>query len=103
MVGARTALSAAMSTSTWARCMGTAKPSASFPIRPLLMRSRGNQSWQQLSGSLRENRRDVGVRIAILAAHPDDETIGASALLARFDEPQVIYLTDGAPRNRNLW
>src|SRR5215471_11713978 len=101
MVDARTASSAAMSTSTWARCMGTAKPFASFPIRPLLMRSRGNQSWQQLSGTLRENR-DRGLRIAILAAHPDDETIGASALLARSGDPRVIYLTGGAPRNRNL-
>jgi len=67
------------------------------------MRSRGNQSWRQLSGSLRESRRNRGARIVIFAAHPDDETIGASALLASFDEPQVIYLTDGAPRDRNLW
>ena len=67
------------------------------------MRSRGNQSWQQLSGSLRENPRHLGVRMAILAAHPDDETIGASALLARSDELRVIYLTDGAPRSRSLW
>jgi N-acetylglucosamine malate deacetylase 2 len=83
--------------------MGIEKPFAFFPIRRLLMKSPGNQSWQQLSDSLRENRRDVGVRIAILAAHPDDETIGASALLARSDDPRVIYLTDGAPRGRNLW
>jgi LmbE family N-acetylglucosaminyl deacetylase len=66
------------------------------------MRSRGNQGWQQLSGALRENLRDIGLRIAVLAAHPDDEAIGASAMLARSQDPRVIYLTDGAPRNRNL-
>ena len=42
-------------------------------------------------------------RIVLLAAHPDDETIGASALLARFPQTHVVYLTDGAPRNRALW
>jgi len=67
------------------------------------MRSRDNQSWQGLASILRENGCDVGVRIAILAAHPDDETIGASALLPRFRNVLVIYLTDGAPRNRGLW
>ena len=39
----------------------------------------------------------------IVAAHPDDEVIGASALLprlrARVDAPTVIHTTDGAPRD----
>jgi len=39
----------------------------------------------------------------VLAAHPDDETIGASVLLARSHDPVVIYLTDGAPRDAKLW
>lgn len=43
------------------------------------------------------------LRIAVLAAHPDDETIGASAVLARYPLTQVVYLTDGAPRNTKLW
>jgi LmbE family N-acetylglucosaminyl deacetylase len=46
---------------------------------------------------------DVSLRIAILAAHPDDETIGASALLARFPATRIIYLTDGAPHDTKLW
>jgi LmbE family N-acetylglucosaminyl deacetylase len=46
---------------------------------------------------------DPALRVAVLAAHPDDETIGASTLLARLPGTQIIYLTDGAPRNRNLW
>src|SRR5581483_7709934 len=38
-------------------------------------------------------------RTIILAAHPDDETIGASALLGRVPGVTVVYLTDGAPRD----
>ena len=36
-------------------------------------------------------------RILLLAAHPDDETIGASAILGRIPGASVVYLTDGAP------
>jgi len=46
---------------------------------------------------------DSSLRVVILAAHPDDETIGASALLARFPFAHVIFLTDGAPRDAKLW
>jgi len=46
---------------------------------------------------------DVSLRMAVLAAHPDDETIGASALLARFPTAFIVYLTDGAPRDKHLW
>jgi N-acetylglucosamine malate deacetylase 2 len=46
---------------------------------------------------------DSSLRLVVLAAHPDDETIGASALLARFPSAQVLFLTDGAPQNTNLW
>jgi LmbE family N-acetylglucosaminyl deacetylase len=35
----------------------------------------------------------------VLAAHPDDETIGASALLGRLKDVSVVFLTDGAPRD----
>jgi N-acetylglucosamine malate deacetylase 2 len=39
-------------------------------------------------------------RLAILAAHPDDETIGAGALLARRGRAAaLIHVTDGAPRD----
>ncbi len=41
--------------------------------------------------------------ILVLAAHPDDETIGASAVLARFPGCSVAYLTDGAPRDSTFW
>jgi len=50
-----------------------------------------------------EEPHEQALRLAVLAAHPDDETIGASALLARFPESLIVYLTDGAPRDRNLW
>jgi N-acetylglucosamine malate deacetylase 2 len=46
---------------------------------------------------------DSSLRLAILAAHPDDETIGASALLSKFPNAAVVFLTDGAPRDTKLW
>jgi len=50
-----------------------------------------------------EGHTDPTLRIAVLAAHPDDETIGVSALLARFPQSAIVYVTDGAPRDRSLW
>jgi LmbE family N-acetylglucosaminyl deacetylase len=35
----------------------------------------------------------------VVAAHPDDEVIGAGALLARLADASVVHATDGAPRN----
>ena len=46
---------------------------------------------------------DRTLRLAVLAAHPDDESIGASIVLARFPQTRVIFLTDGAPRDLRLW
>ena len=37
--------------------------------------------------------------IAVVVAHPDDETIGAGASLHLFDDCLLIHVTDGAPRN----
>jgi LmbE family N-acetylglucosaminyl deacetylase len=45
----------------------------------------------------------LGLQLLILAAHPDDETIGASAVLARCRNTAVVYLTDGAPGDIKLW
>jgi LmbE family N-acetylglucosaminyl deacetylase len=36
--------------------------------------------------------------LLVLAAHPDDETIGAARLLLRSPAACVVFLTDGAPR-----
>jgi LmbE family N-acetylglucosaminyl deacetylase len=60
-------------------------------------------TWEPSARELVANPPDASLRIAVLAAHPDDETIGASALLARFPESRVIYLTDGAPRDERFW
>src|SRR3954471_738190 len=38
-------------------------------------------------------------RIAIVTAHPDDETVGCGALLSRLHGVALIVVTDGAPRN----
>lgn len=38
-------------------------------------------------------------RMAILVAHPDDETVGCGAQLCRLRDASLIVLTDGAPRD----
>jgi LmbE family N-acetylglucosaminyl deacetylase len=40
-----------------------------------------------------------GHRTAIVAAHPDDETLGAGHCLRWLREPVIIHITDGAPRD----
>jgi LmbE family N-acetylglucosaminyl deacetylase len=47
----------------------------------------------------RENRRGG---VLVLAAHPDDETIGCGGLLGRVSDGRVAYLTDGAPSDASL-
>ena len=42
------------------------------------------------------------LRPLILAAHQDDETIGASVPLWLFPRAAVVYVTDGAPRETSL-
>lgn len=42
-------------------------------------------------------------RVALVVAHPDDETIGAGAQLARWPAATLIHVTDGAPRDRRWW
>jgi LmbE family N-acetylglucosaminyl deacetylase len=37
--------------------------------------------------------------IVLVLAHPDDETASAGGLLQRLEQPRLIYLTDGAPRD----
>lgn len=40
-----------------------------------------------------------GDRVVLVVAHPDDETIGAGALLGRVSDMLVVHVTDGAPRS----
>jgi len=42
--------------------------------------------------------------LLLVAAHPDDDVIGAGALLARARDVRVVYITDGAPRDgQDAW
>jgi N-acetylglucosamine malate deacetylase 2 len=38
-------------------------------------------------------------RVAVIAPHPDDETIGAGWLLTNLRSPVLIHVTDGSPRD----
>ena len=40
-------------------------------------------------------------RVLVIVAHPDDEAIGAGALLAEVPDATVVHVTDGAPRDSN--
>lgn len=42
------------------------------------------------------------MRVAVIAAHPDDETVGAASVLLRGADAAVVHLTDGAPREPRL-
>lgn len=46
-----------------------------------------------------ERHRLEASRIAIVVAHPDDETIGVGAQLPRLVSVTIVHVTDGAPRS----
>ncbi len=42
------------------------------------------------------------MRVVVIGAHPDDETVGATSVLLRGAGAAVVHLTDGAPRDPRL-
>lgn len=45
-------------------------------------------------------RAPIEVPVVVLAAHPDDETIGVGASLSLFRKLLIVHVTDGAPRHQ---
>ncbi len=58
--------------------------------------------WHSLLDCLSDRPSCVPPRTLLLAAHQDDETIGATQVLARIPNCTVVFLTDGAPRSLSL-
>lgn len=58
-------------------------------------------SWATTDDLLRAlaRREPIDAPIAVVVAHPDDETAGAGASLWLFRRLKLIHVTDGAPRN----
>lgn len=44
-------------------------------------------------------RQPIACRVALVVAHPDDETIAAGASLQLFSNLLIVHVTDGAPRS----
>ena len=42
-------------------------------------------------------------RTLVVVAHPDDECIGAGALMQRIEDCAIVFCTDGAPRDAYFW
>lgn len=56
-----------------------------------------DKPWADIATQIAAGQERCRLRSVILAAHPDDEVLGASVVLLRSPEVHVVYLTDGAP------
>ena len=61
-------------------------------------------AWSRLADPVTGicGEKNLDLKAVLLVAHPDDETIGASACMARLRNCTVVFLTDGAPRDPAL-
>jgi len=69
------------------------------------MASGGERGWAGRTHALLRRLASgdrVNMRVMVLVAHPADESLGAAGLLSRLNDPWVVCLTDGAPRDRRF-
>ena len=66
--------------------------------------SPSSSAWNRLADPVTGigGEKNLDMNSVLLVAHPDDETIGASACISRLRNPTVVFLTDGAPRDPAL-
>jgi LmbE family N-acetylglucosaminyl deacetylase len=57
------------------------------------------EAWAALGRIALGRRPERPLRWAVVSAHPDDEILGAGALMARCPPRAVLLLTDGSPRD----
>ena len=62
---------------------------------------RGSATPESFLAGLAGDGSLAGPSIAVVVAHPDDETIGVGAQLPRMPGVTIVHVTDGAPRRRD--
>ncbi|MBV9076729.1 MAG: PIG-L family deacetylase, partial [Methylobacteriaceae bacterium] len=65
------------------------------PVRPV---RRSDAARPFLARVADPSRPPLAGRIALVVAHPDDETLAAGSLLGRIERLTLVHVTDGAPR-----
>lgn len=69
----------------------------------MISRAESRSIFQQIVEAINGPAKTIPIQLVFVFAHPDDEAIAASLLLARTEKPHIVFLTDGAPRSQQYW